>query len=86
MVKQQVAVADQREEIGCGHDLRRHAGDERRVLQVRAVDLGELEEVAQAERDPSPLREAPVTAPVRRLDEARAARKLVARWHKPSAD
>ena len=40
-----------------------------------------LELAAQAERDPSPLREAPVTAPVRRLDEARAARKLVARWH-----
>jgi len=40
-----------------------------------------LDIAAQAERDPGPLRQAPVTAPVRRLDEARAARRLVARWH-----
>jgi glycine dehydrogenase subunit 2 len=40
-----------------------------------------LDIARQAERDPGPLREAPVTAPVRRLDEARAARRLVARWH-----
>jgi glycine dehydrogenase subunit 2 len=45
-----------------------------------------LELAAQAERDPAPLREAPVTAPVRRLDEARAARKLVPRWHPPSGE
>ncbi|HYT25399.1 MAG TPA: hypothetical protein VEP73_02795, partial [Actinomycetota bacterium] len=38
---------------------------------------------AQAEADAAPLREAPVTAPVARLDEARAARHLVARWHPP---
>ncbi|HEV8648518.1 MAG TPA: aminomethyl-transferring glycine dehydrogenase subunit GcvPB [Actinomycetes bacterium] len=43
-----------------------------------------LELAAEAETDAGPLREAPVTAPVRRLDEARAARRLVARWHPPS--
>jgi hypothetical protein len=43
-----------------------------------------LEIAAQAERDPHPLRQAPVTAPVGRLDEARAARNLIVRWHPPS--
>jgi glycine dehydrogenase subunit 2 len=43
-----------------------------------------LEIAAQAEADPHPLHQAPVTAPVGRLDEARAARQLVARWHPPS--
>jgi glycine dehydrogenase subunit 2 len=43
-----------------------------------------LEIAAQAEADPHPLHQAPVTAPVGRLDEARAARSLVARWHPPS--
>ena len=43
-----------------------------------------LEIAAQAEADAGPLRQAPVTAPVGRLDEARAARTLVARWHPPS--
>jgi glycine dehydrogenase subunit 2 len=43
-----------------------------------------LEIAAQAETDPHPLHQAPVTAPVGRLDEARAARSLVARWHPPS--
>jgi glycine dehydrogenase subunit 2 len=43
-----------------------------------------LELAAQAEIDAGPLREAPTTAPVRRLDEARAARHLVARWHPPT--
>lgn len=33
-----------------------------------------------AETDPDQLRAAPVTTPVRRLDEARAARQLVVRW------
>jgi glycine dehydrogenase subunit 2 len=33
-----------------------------------------------AEDDPAALKDAPVTAPVRRLDEAVAARRLVARW------
>ncbi|MDP9406680.1 MAG: hypothetical protein M3P95_01985 [Actinomycetota bacterium] len=33
-----------------------------------------------AEEDPSRLKEAPVAAPVRRLDEARAARSLTPRW------
>jgi glycine dehydrogenase subunit 2 len=43
-----------------------------------------LEIAAQAETDAHPLHQAPVTAPVGRLDEARAARNLVARWHSPS--
>jgi glycine dehydrogenase subunit 2 len=43
-----------------------------------------LEIAAQAEADAHPLHQAPVTAPVGRLDEARAARTLVARWHPPS--
>jgi glycine dehydrogenase subunit 2 len=43
-----------------------------------------LEVAAQAEVDPAPLREAPSTAPAGRLDEARAARSLVTRWHPPS--
>jgi glycine dehydrogenase subunit 2 len=34
----------------------------------------------EAAEDPQLLRDAPVTAPVRRLDEARAARQLVLRW------
>ena len=34
----------------------------------------------EARRDPSLLREAPTTTPVRRLDEARAARQLKLRW------
>ena len=43
-----------------------------------------LEIAAQAEADAHPLHRAPVTAPVRRLDEARAARTLIARWHPPA--
>ena len=43
-----------------------------------------LEIAAQAEVDPHPLHQAPVSAPVGRLDEARAARTLVARWHPPA--
>jgi glycine dehydrogenase subunit 2 len=43
-----------------------------------------LDIARQAERDAGPLREAPVTAPVRRLDEARAARRLITRWHDPA--
>jgi glycine dehydrogenase subunit 2 len=39
-----------------------------------------LQIAGEAEADPDLLREAPVTTPVRRLDEARAARKLVLRW------
>jgi glycine dehydrogenase subunit 2 len=44
-----------------------------------------LEIAAQAQADPHPLHQAPVTTPVGRLDEARAARQLVARWH-PSSE
>jgi hypothetical protein len=43
-----------------------------------------LEIAAQAGTDAHQLHRAPVTAPVGRLDEARAARTLVARWHPPS--
>jgi len=35
---------------------------------------------AEAEKDPELLHEAPVTTPVRRLDEAKAARDLRLRW------
>jgi glycine dehydrogenase subunit 2 len=54
------------------------------TLDAFADAMLELAEVAG--RDPAPLREAPVTAPVRRLDEARAARRLVPRWHPPAGD
>jgi hypothetical protein len=43
-----------------------------------------LEIAAQAETDAHPLHQAPTSAPVGRLDEARAARSLVVRWHPPS--
>jgi glycine dehydrogenase subunit 2 len=36
--------------------------------------------VTEARTTPELLHEAPVTTPVRRLDEARAARQLVLRW------
>ena len=39
-----------------------------------------LQAAREAESDPNLLREAPVTTPVRRLDEARAARHLKLRW------
>jgi glycine dehydrogenase subunit 2 len=41
--------------------------------------------VAEAADDPDLLRESPRTTPVRRLDEAKAARQLVVRWS-PVAD
>jgi glycine dehydrogenase subunit 2 len=37
----------------------------------------------EAEEDPDRLHQAPITAPVRRLDETTAARKPVLRWTKP---
>jgi len=40
---------------------------------------------AEATTDPDLLHEAPVTTPVRRLDEARAARHLKLRWGSPAA-
>jgi glycine dehydrogenase subunit 2 len=43
-----------------------------------------LELARQAEADPHALHEAPLRAPVRRLDEARAARALIPRWHPPA--
>ncbi|MBA3551527.1 MAG: aminomethyl-transferring glycine dehydrogenase subunit GcvPB [Actinobacteria bacterium] len=39
-----------------------------------------LQVAREAEADPTPLREAPTTTPVRRLDEAKAARELKLRW------
>jgi glycine dehydrogenase subunit 2 len=39
-----------------------------------------LQAAREAESDPELLHEAPVTTPVRRLDEARAARHLKLRW------
>jgi glycine dehydrogenase subunit 2 len=42
-----------------------------------------LELAAQAETDAHRLHQAPTSAPVGRLDEARAARQLVVRWHPP---
>jgi glycine dehydrogenase subunit 2 len=39
-----------------------------------------LQAAREAETDPQLLHDAPVTAPVRRLDEARAARHLKLRW------
>ena len=41
---------------------------------------------AEARSDPDLLRRAPVTTPVRRLDEARAARHLKLRWGMPSPE
>ena len=39
-----------------------------------------LQAAREAHEDPDLLHEAPVTTPVRRLDEARAARHLKLRW------
>jgi glycine dehydrogenase subunit 2 len=39
--------------------------------------------VAEAERDPQALKDAPTTTPVRRLDEGKAGRELVLRWRPP---
>ena len=39
-----------------------------------------LQAASEAESNPQLLHDAPVTAPVRRLDEARAARTLKLRW------
>jgi glycine dehydrogenase subunit 2 len=38
----------------------------------------------RVDSDPSSLREAPVRAPLRRLDEVTAARKPILRWQRPS--
>lgn len=40
----------------------------------------------EAERDPDTLRAAPLTAPIGRLDEARAARRPVLRWQEAEAE
>ena len=40
----------------------------------------------EAERDPDTLHAAPLTAPIGRLDEAKAARRPVLRWQEPEAE
>jgi glycine dehydrogenase subunit 2 len=50
----------------------------REVLDAFADAM--LQAAREAESDPELLHEAPLTAPVRRLDEARAARHLKLRW------
>jgi len=52
--------------------------ESREVLDAFADAM--LQAAREAESDPELLRAAPVTAPVRRLDEARAARNLKLRW------
>jgi glycine dehydrogenase subunit 2 len=48
------------------------------TLEAYAAAL--LRTAEEARTEPERLREAPVTTPVRRLDEARAARTLTLRW------
>jgi glycine dehydrogenase subunit 2 len=50
----------------------------RETLDAFAAALAQA--AGEAREDPDVLRRAPVTAPVRRLDEARAARQLKIRW------
>jgi len=45
-----------------------------------------IEIAAEAERDPALVREAPHAAPVRRLDEATAARQPNLRWRPMAGD
>ena len=52
--------------------------ESREVLDAFADAL--LQAATEAESDPALLHDAPVTTPVRRLDEARAARQLNLRW------
>jgi glycine dehydrogenase subunit 2 len=47
---------------------------------LEALAAAMLQAASEAETDPDLLHEAPVTTPVRRLDEARAARHLKLRW------
>ncbi|MDQ6648612.1 MAG: aminomethyl-transferring glycine dehydrogenase subunit GcvPB [Actinomycetota bacterium] len=56
--------------------------ESRETLDEFVAVMAELARLA--ENDPASLKEAPVTAPVRRLDETRAARQLVARWVPPA--
>jgi glycine dehydrogenase subunit 2 len=53
-------------------------GETMETLDALAEAL--LQVAREAEESPELLREAPVTTPVRRLDEARAARHLKLRW------
>ena len=56
----------------------------RSSLDHFAAALTEI--VAEARRDPELLHSAPHTAPVRRLDEVRAARQLKLRWRPEPQD
>ena len=56
--------------------------ESRETLDAFAAALRELAE--EAATAPETLRHAPVTTPVRRPDEARAARHLVPRWYPPA--
>ena len=47
---------------------------------IEAFAEAMLQAAREAESDPRVLHDAPVTTPVRRLDEARAARQLRLRW------
>ena len=47
---------------------------------IEAFAEAMLQAAREAETDPQVLHDAPVTTPVRRLDEARAARQLRLRW------
>jgi glycine dehydrogenase subunit 2 len=58
--------------------------ESKRSLDHFAAALTEI--VAEARRDPELLHSAPHTAPVRRLDEVRAARQLKLRWRPESQD
>jgi glycine dehydrogenase subunit 2 len=55
-------------------------------LETLEEFVGVMKEFARlAVESPQVLKDAPVTAPVRRLDETRAARRLVPRWTPPEA-
>jgi glycine dehydrogenase subunit 2 len=55
--------------------------ESRETLDEFVAVMRELARLAAT--DPQVLKDAPVSASVRRLDETRAARQLIARWHPP---
>jgi glycine dehydrogenase subunit 2 len=56
--------------------------ESRETLDEFVAVMREFASLAKA--DPQVLKDAPVTASVRRLDETRAARQLIPRWHPPT--
>ena len=60
------------------HLLQLHETESKETLDAFAEAM--LQAAREARDDPEALRESPVTTPVRRLDEARAARHLTLRW------